>query len=88
MTHLHPTKTALALGLFFSGVHFLWSLLVAFGLAQAVLDFIFWIHMIRAVYLVDTFNVVASLTLILLTFFVGAFLGFVFAKIWNWLHKG
>jgi len=87
MSHLNPTKAALAVGLFFSFVHLVWSLLVAFGLAQAVLDFIFWVHMIRAVYLVDTFNLVASLALVILTFFVGALIGFVFAKIWNWLHK-
>ncbi|MFA5877177.1 MAG: hypothetical protein WC880_02310 [Candidatus Paceibacterota bacterium] len=88
MSHLDPKKTALTLGVFFAGVHLLWSTLVVFGVAQAVLDFIFWPHMIRAVYLVDTFNLVASLSLILMTFVMGAVVGFIFAKIWNWLHKG
>lgn len=87
MSHLNPKKTALTLGVFFAGVHVFWSALVASGVAQAVLDFIFWLHMIRAVYLVDTFNIVASLSLILMTFVVGSAVGFVFAKIWNWLHK-
>ncbi|MES2135324.1 MAG: hypothetical protein V4449_03735 [Patescibacteria group bacterium] len=87
MSHLNPKKTALTLGFFFAGFHVLWSALVAFGVAQAVLDFVFWLHMIRAVYLVDTFNLVASLSLVLMTFVMGAVFGFVFAKIWNWLHK-
>ncbi|MBP6946147.1 MAG: hypothetical protein Greene07147_612 [Parcubacteria group bacterium Greene0714_7] len=87
MTQLNPKKTALALGVFFGGVHVLWSALVALGVAQAVLDFIFWLHMIRAVYLVDTFNLVASLSLVLMTFVMGAVVGFIFAKIWNWLHR-
>lgn len=88
MSHLDPKKTALTLGVFFAGIHVIWSALVAFGVAQAVLDFIFWLHMIRAVYLVDTFNLVASLFLVLMTFVFGSALGFVFAKIWNWLHRG
>lgn len=87
MTQLNPKKTALTLGVFFAGVHVLWSVLVAFGVAQAVLDFVFWLHMIRAVYLVDTFNLVASLSLILMTLVMGGVVGFVFAKIWNWLHR-
>jgi len=87
MTQLNPKKTALTLGVFFAGVHVLWSVLVAFGVAQAVLDFVFWLHMIRAVYLVDTFNLVASLSLVLMTFVMGGVVGFVFAKIWNWLHR-
>lgn len=87
MSHLSPKKTALALGVFFAVVHILWSALVAFGVAQAVLDFVFWLHMIRAVYLVDTFNLVASLSLVLMTLVMGGVVGFVFAKIWNWLHR-
>ncbi len=87
MSHIDSKKTALALGFFFAGFHLVWSLLVLFGWAQAVLDFIFWIHMLRAVYLVDTFNLVAALALVVITFFIGALIGFVFAKIWNWLHK-
>lgn len=88
MTQLNPKKTALAIGISLASFHVLWSFLVLVGFAQPLLDFIFWLHMIRAVYLVDAFNLVAALCLILVTFLMGGGVGFAFAKIWNWLHRG
>lgn len=80
-------KTALTVGFFFSGVHIIWSLLVLLGWAQALLNFIFWAHMIENPYTVTGFDFTRALTLIIVTFIVGAGVGKIFALIWNKVHK-
>jgi len=80
-------KTAMTVGLFFSGVHVVWSLLVILNWGQPLLNFIFWAHMIENPYIVTGFDLTRSLTLIVVTFAVGFVLGKVFALIWNKMHK-
>lgn len=87
MKELDENKVALTLGLFVSGLHLIWSLLVISGLGQTLLDFIFWVHMISNPFKVTGFTLMQSLTLIIVTFAVGYVAGFVFAKVWNTTHK-
>jgi hypothetical protein len=54
---IHPHRAALTAAILLGGWHFLWSLLVAVGWAQPLIDFIFWIHFLRPVYVVERFNI-------------------------------
>ncbi|MDB5194846.1 MAG: hypothetical protein JWO84_30 [Parcubacteria group bacterium] len=85
--HLNPKKTGLTLGLLFAAVHVIWSLIVAFGWGQAVIDFVMWAHMVHATHIVGPFDLAASLTVITLSFLIGFVVGAVFSKIWNQLNK-
>lgn len=80
-------KTALVLGIFLGLVHVVWSLLVLIGFAQPLLDFIFWVHMLANPYHVTGFTLTQSILLILVTCGVGYLVGYVFAMLWNKMHK-
>lgn len=84
---LNPSKVGLSLGVFVGGVHVAWSTLVALGLAQGLLDFIFGLHMIANPYQVTGFDVMKAGTLIVVTFLVGYGVGYIFANVWNKVHK-
>ncbi len=47
MEKLSKAKTGLALGLFMAVVHAVWAILVALGVAQGLMDWIFKMHMIE-----------------------------------------
>ncbi len=85
--HLNPTKAALTIGLFIGGAHLVWSLLVALGWAQPLVDFVLWMHMVNMPYVVKPFDIGAATTLIIVTTIVGYILGFIFARIWNRMHR-
>lgn len=84
---INPKKAGLILAVFLGGWHLLWSLLVAAGLAQWLIDFIFWIHFIQRVFVVEPFDAVRALILIAVTAALGYVIGFVFAVLWNRIHK-
>ncbi len=84
---LNPNKTGLALGGLFALSHAGWSVLVAIGLAQALLDFVYSIHFLSNPFVVEAFSLTTALTLVVFTAVVGYVFGWVFALIWNKLHK-
>jgi hypothetical protein len=84
---LNPNKAGVALGVLMGGWHFLWSLLVATGVAQVLLDFVFWIHFIKPVYVVETFRIELAAILVLVTASIGYLFGWCFAAIWNWMRR-
>ena len=75
------------IGALLSGWHLFWSFLVAVGWAQPFIDFIFWAHMIRSIYVVKAFDPVAALTLIVITAMMGYVFGCVGAVLWNRMHR-
>lgn len=85
--HINPTKAAIALGAFAGGWRAVWSLLVAFGWAQPIMDFMLWMHMISMPYVVKAFNPSAAVTLVVITAIMGYVAGYVFAYIWNRAHS-
>ena len=87
MHHLSPTKTALAVGVFLGGWHLIWSLLVALNWGQPLYDFILWAHMIHLQLIIGPFDFLAATVLVAVTFLFGCAIGYVFAAIWNWLHR-
>ena len=80
-------RAGLVLGLLLGGFHLLWALLVASGAAQPVMDFIFWLHFIRPVYVIEGFEPLRAAGLVLLTATIGYAIGSSFALLWNHLHR-
>lgn len=80
-------RTGLVLGLVLGTMHLLWALLVAAGVAQAVMDFVFRLHFIRPIYVIEPFSIVQALALVLLTAACGYCIGAVFALLWNRFHR-
>ena len=85
---INPNRAGLALGATLGAWHLLWSALVALGWAQAVADFVFWMHFIKPVYVIEPFAVGRALILIAVTSIVGYVFGAGFGMVWSWLHKG
>jgi hypothetical protein len=82
-----PNKAGLVIGALIGAWHVLWALLVLFGWAQPLIDFIFWAHMIQPIYVIKAFDAKAALTLIGITFVSGYAFGYAGAIIWNKLHR-
>ena len=87
MVMLRPNSAALVLAILLGAWHLLWALLVATGWAQPLIDFIFRIHFIRPVYIVEPFNIVTALLLVGITASIGYVIGWCFAILWNKLHQ-
>ena len=87
MNSVNPNKAGLALAVLFGTWHLIWALLVAVGWAQAVLDFAFWMHFLRPIYIVGAFHPGVAVILILVTATFGYLAGYILAAIWNWLHR-
>ena len=87
MNHINPRKTGLAVGKLVGGVHLVWAILVALGWAQALVNFSQWAHMLSVPVIVEPFNLTAAITVILVATAIGFVLGYMFAKIWNYLHR-
>jgi len=83
----NPNKVGLVIGALIGGWHLVWSILVLLGGAQPIIDFIFWAHMIQPIYVIKSFSISASLTLIVITAVMGYIFGYIGAMIWNKLHR-
>lgn len=85
---LQEKQVALALGVFVGGLHLIWALLIALGFAQGLMDFVYGIHMLNNPFIVAPFSVGTAVLLVVVTFVVGYVGGWIFARLWNYLHKG
>ena len=83
MVAINKNKAGLALGFFVSFMHLVWSILVALGIAQALLNFILKIHMISMPMTVGPFSLTKAIALIIVTFVVGYIFGWLVAFFWN-----
>lgn len=80
--------TAMVFGVFIALMHVIWMLLIYLRVAQFYLNWIFGLHLITNPYKVLPFDFGTALTLVIFTFIVGYVVGWIFAFIWNRLHKG
>lgn len=87
MQTIHLHKAGLAFGGLMGSCHLLWALLVALGLAQPIIDFIFWMHFIKPIYVIGPFNIGTALVLVGATTLIGYAMGVIFAGIWNLLQR-
>jgi hypothetical protein len=87
MNALNPTKTGIVVAVLIGGMHAFWLVLVAAGLAQPLIDFIFWIHFIRPVFAIESFEAGRALLLLGVTSAIGFIVGYILALLWNAVHK-
>lgn len=80
-------NVGLSVALLFGGVHVAWALLVASGLAQTVLNFVFWLHFIGSGWVVESFEFGRAAGLVAMTSAIGYAVGAIFAIIWTNLHR-
>ena len=83
MKRIHPHSIGLVFAVFLGVWHILWSLLVAVGAAQPVIDFIFRLHMITPPYKIAAFNLGTAAGLVLVTAGIGYVGGWAGGVIWN-----
>ena len=76
-------RTGVIFGLFLAFFHAVWAGLVAAGLAQKVIDFIFWAHFIAPPYQIEPFEVTRAAILVGITFLAGLTFGVVGGAFWN-----
>lgn len=85
--HMNPAKTGLAVGVFFGGLHLVWSVLIALGWAQALVDFKLWMHMVSVPVVIKAFDLTTAIMLIIIATIVGYVVGYLYARIWNRVHR-
>jgi heme/copper-type cytochrome/quinol oxidase subunit 4 len=76
-------RWGLIVGSFIAGIHLLWVILIAAGVAQAVLDFIYYLHSLNNPFTIQPFELVKSVGLVVFTFVVGYIAGWVIAFLWE-----
>jgi hypothetical protein len=86
MGSLNKHKTGLVLGAFIGLWHLTWASLVAIGVAQSFIDWIFRLHFIQPPYTITPFRAGLAAGLVLVTSVSGYLFGWVLAALWNWLH--
>ena len=84
---MNNNKVGLILGSFMGLFHLVWGILVALGMAQGLLDFVYNLHSLNNPFTVMPFNFMSTVGLIIFTFIVGYVFGYVFAMIWNKIHQ-
>jgi len=88
MKAINPLKAGAVVGALVAAWHVGWAALVAIGWAQPFIDFIFRIHFIRPVYVIQSFEIGTAIILIAVTAISGFLIGYIFSVIWNRLHLG
>jgi hypothetical protein len=83
MKRMNPHLVGVVFAAFLAIWHLLWCLLVAVGAAQAVIDFIFRLHMITPPYRVDAFNLGTAVGLVLVTASIGYIGGLALGMVWK-----
>jgi len=84
---VNPIKAGLAFGTFIALAHLGWSILVAAGGAQKLIDFIFWAHFITPLLQVEPFDLLRACVLIGVTFAVAFAAAAIGSVIWNLFHR-
>jgi hypothetical protein len=84
---MNIAKAGFVLGLVLGGWHLCWSILVVLGWAQSVIDFVFWMHFIKPVYVIEPFEIARAAILVVVAAGIGFIIGSAFAGVWNVLHR-
>ena len=76
-------RVGVVLGCFLATLHLFWALLVLTGLAQPLVNFIFWVHMLSVPVQVQPFDFGVATLLIGVTWCVGFGFGFLLSVFWK-----
>jgi hypothetical protein len=87
MSYLGPQKSGLVLGALLGGWHLAWAIVVAAGWGQPLIDFIFWLHFLKPVFVVEPFAIGRALALVAVTAAIGYVIGLLGAVLWNRLQS-
>ena len=82
-----PNKVGLVFAILLGGWHLVWSIFVATGLGQTLYDFILWAHMIHLAVTIGPFDLMSSITLIVVTAIFGYVIGYIGSLVWNRMHR-
>ncbi len=85
---LDIARTAVVGAIAIGACHFVWVVCVMTSTAQAIVDFLFWAHFIKPIYLVEPFDFGRAIILLVLATMMGAIFGGSFAALWNRFHRG
>jgi len=75
------------LGSFVGLWHLAWSLLVATGAAQWLLDWVFYFHFLNNPLHVGAFNLATAVALVVVTSMMGCVVGCILALMWNGMRN-
>ena len=83
----NPIRVGLVFAVFMALWHTCWSALVATGLAQKLIDFVFWMHFITPPYHIEAFEIQRAAILVGVTFVIGLVFGIIAGILWNLFHR-
>lgn len=78
-----PIRIGLVFGLFLALCHAGWAALVAAGVAQPLMDFVFWAHFITPPFHIEPFALARAGILVGYAFCMGLVLGTAGGWLWN-----
>jgi len=87
MEIINKNKTGLTFGFLIAFMHLMWSVLVALGVAQMLMNFVLNLHMVTMPIVIMPFNLMKALGLVIMTFIVGYIFGWFMAFFWNKCFK-
>lgn len=79
----NPIRLGIIFGLFLGLFHAFWAALVAFGWAQPLMDFVFWVHFITPPWHIERFTLERASVLVGFTSAVGFVMGIIGGWLWN-----
>ena len=85
--YLNRNKAGLIAGTFIALLHAGWSILVALGFAQGLINFISNLHFMSQNVVIQPFMLGNAVMLVAVTFVVGYLAGCLFATVVNWYNK-
>ncbi len=84
---MNKGRAGMILGAFLGSFHLLWSVVVALGFAQPMLDFVYKIHFLNNPFTVQAFNLGNAAMLVVVTTLIGFVFGWFLALLWNMLKN-
>ena len=84
---LSVARVGLVVATVLGALHLCWSILVALRWAQPVIDFVFWMHFMKPIIVIEPFESGKAVILVGITAGLGFLMGAAFALAWNILHR-